>query len=148
MTCYKKIKTITQYFCPTSPKGGKWQKWDVLEMGKMCLSYLLTAIQNHIKPVNERKSSMTRDANLVKRFAVFLGLKESSLDEKTVFSPTVQYTCVVINLEKKQYFPKSCSIYEVFSSKNSTKYCKKVTLGIPVWHILQNIGDLENKYAL
>ena len=67
---------------------------------------------------------------LQKRFAVFLGLKRGILDEKTVFSPVVQYTCVVINLEKKQYFPKFCSIFEVFSSKYSTKYYKKVTLGI------------------
>ena len=73
---------------------------------------------------------ISRDANLAKRFVVFLGLKESILYEKNVFSPVVQYTCVVINLEKKQYFPKSCSIFEVFSSKNSTKYCKKGTLGI------------------
>ena len=76
--------------------------------------------------------SYYRDANLVKRFVVFLGLKESILDEKTIFSPIMQYTyiCVVINLEEKQYFPKSCSILKVFSSKNSTKYCKKITLGI------------------
>ena len=47
---------------------------------------------------------MYRDANLANRFAVFLGLKKSILDEKTVFLPNVQYTCVVINLEKKTVF--------------------------------------------
>ena len=73
-------------------------------------------------------SGCYRDANLAKRFAVFLGPKNCILDEKTVFSPIVQYTCVVINLEKKQYFPKSGCIFEVYSSRNSTKYCKKVTL--------------------
>ena len=73
----------------------------------------------------QQKRKTCRDVNLAKRFAVFLGLKESILYEKIVFSPAVQCTCVVINLEKKQYFPKSCSISEVFSSKNSTKYCKK-----------------------
>ena len=52
-----------------------------------------------------------RDANLAKRFAVFLWLKKSILDEKAVFSLIVQYTCEVINLDKKQYFPKSCSIF-------------------------------------
>ena len=67
-----------------------------------------------------------RDANLANRFAVFLGLKISILDEKTVFSPIVQYTCVVINLEKNCIFLNPA----VFSSKNSTKYCKKGTLGI------------------
>ena len=34
-------------------------------------------------------------------------------------------------LKEKQYFPKSCSIFEVFSSKNSTKYCKKSN----TWHL-------------
>ena len=73
-----------------------------------------------------------RDANLAKRFAVFLGLKVGILDEKTAFSPIVQYTCVVINLEEEktvfsqilQYF------WGIFIKKTSTKYCKKVTLGI------------------
>ena len=51
--------------------------------------------------------------------------------KKTVFSPIVQYTCVETKLKKKQYFPKSCSIFEVLQ-KNSTKYCQKVTLGISV----------------
>ena len=67
-----------------------------------------------------------RDANLANRFAVFLGLKISILDEKTVFSLIVQYTCVVVNLEKNSIFLNPA----VFSSKNSTKYCKKGTLGI------------------
>ena len=54
---------------------------------------------------------MGRDANLAERFAVLLGLKNSILDEKTVFSPTVQYTCVVLNLEKKQYFHPLCNTH-------------------------------------
>ena len=62
--------------------------------------------------------------------SIFRAEKNSILMKKTVFSPIVQYTCVVINLEKEQYFPKSCSIFEVFSSQNSTKYSKKVPLGI------------------
>ena len=45
-----------------------------------------------------------RDVNLVKGFAVFLGLKNCILAEKPVFSPIVQYTCVVINLEKNSIF--------------------------------------------
>ena len=88
-------------------------------------------------PSYSDKSLTSRDANLAKRFAVFLGLKKRILGEKTVFSPVVQYTWVVINIEKKQYFPKSCSIFEVFSSKNSTKYCKKVTFGISALGIIE-----------
>ena len=68
-----------------------------------------------------------------------LGLKKSILDakKKKVFSPIVQYTCIVINLEKNLYFPKSCSIFEVFSSQTVQKTVKKkrgekVTLGISV----------------
>ena len=72
-----------------------------------------------------------RDANLAKRFAVFLGLKRSILDEKNcIFTHCAIHMCSNKLQEKKQYFPRSCSILEVFSSKNSTKYCKKVTLGI------------------
>ena len=47
---------------------------------------------------------VVRDANLAKRFAVYLGLETSIWDEKTAFSPIVQYTCVVINLEKNSIF--------------------------------------------
>ena len=54
----------------------------------------------------------------------------TKLREKTVFSPTVQYTCVVLNLEKKQYFPKSCSIFEVFSLKTVQILQKSNT-----WHL-------------
>ena len=64
-----------------------------------------------------KKEKKSRDANLSNRFAVILGLKISILDEKTVFSPIVQYTCVVINLEKNSLFLNPA----VFSSKNSTK---------------------------
>ena len=69
---------------------------------------------NHLQNF-EGYTTYSRDANLAKSFAVFLGLKRSILDENFFFSPIVQNTCVLINLEKKQYFAKSCSIFEVFS---------------------------------
>ena len=68
-----------------------------------------------------KKTIITRDANLANRFAVFLGLKISILDEKTVFSPIVQYTCVVINLERNSIFLNPA----VFSSKTVQNTAKK-----------------------
>ena len=68
---------------------------------------------------------------LQKGLQYFLGWKGVFWMKKTVFSPKVQYTCVIINFKKTQYFPRSCSILEVFSSKNSTKYCKKSN----TWHL-------------
>ena len=64
-------------------------------------------------------NAQCRDANFAEGFAVFLGLKKIILDEKNsificcaiLFSV---YTCVVINLEKKNsIFLESCSIFEV-----------------------------------
>ena len=51
----------------------------------------------------------------------------------------VQYTtCAVINFEEKNsIFLNPVVLIEVFSSKNSTKYHKKVTLGISVFGIQQ-----------
>ena len=56
-----------------------------------------------------------RDANLAKRFAVFLGLKRSISDEKSsIFTHCAIHMCRN-KIKEKQHFPKSCSISEVFS---------------------------------
>ena len=54
---------------------------------------------------------------------------------KTVFSPIVQYTCVVINLQKNSIFLNPAVFLGIFIKTKSTKYCKKVTLGISACYI-------------
>ena len=81
--------------------------------------------------VLQENNTVFRDATLQKGLQYFWGWK-GVFWMKNLFSPKVQYTCVVINFKKTQYFPRSCSILEVFSSKTVQNTAKKVTLGISV----------------
>ena len=65
-----------------------------------------------------------------------LGLKKSVLDEKnSIFAQCAIHMCSNKLREKKLYFPKSCSIFEIFSLKNNTKYCKKSN----TWHVHESV---------
>ena len=75
-----------------------------------------------------------RDANLAKRFAVFLGLKKVFWIKNSIFTLCSIHMCSNKLREKTVSIFLNPPVYlRYFAPKNSTKYCKKVTLGISVY---------------